>query len=331
MLLAVRDWQTFWKTSAQTAKSLDVTPYISLCAQLSSQGREVSQGPEMKREPGPHCSACTAQERCSHAVGPRRLDIETGPHGLWKRQSAFRWVPGEFVWDIGLGWIKILRFVTMSVSSVTAMRSLYLHWLLDLLRDRCSGHLQEQPASALGLYPAYPSCLLLVFHGCWLRTWNSWVRDRGLVPHGTAKQHELCVGLGSSVPQEWHQGPRQMPRKQWTASQPAHTELFIASGKQAYTWAIADTTLRSGPSGEHSRTTFLANPLRTCRGTRHPWRRASAGTPRAQGFLELQSVHMSSQVKPTTPLQVRQRQLHLRELRYWNQTFQSIMPEILTD
>lgn len=42
----------------------------------------------MKREPGPHCSACTAQERCGHAVGPRRLDIETGPHGLWKRQSV---------------------------------------------------------------------------------------------------------------------------------------------------------------------------------------------------------------------------------------------------
>lgn len=283
-----------------------------------------------------------SQDPTAQLVQPRSGAVTPWAHADWilKRAlmgygkgnlSAFRWVPGEFVWDIGLGWIKILRFVTMSVSSVTAMRSLYLHWLLDLLRDRCSGHLQEQPASALGLYPAYPSCLLLVFHGCWLRTWNSWVRDRGLVPHGTAKQHELCVGLGSSVPQKWHQGPRQMPRKQWTASQPAHTELFIASGKQAYTWAIADTTLRSGPSGEHSRTTFLANPLRTCRGTWHPWRRASVGTPRAQGFLELQSVHMSSQVKPTTPLQVRQRQLHLRELRYWNQTFQSIMPEILTD
>lgn len=165
----------------------------------------------------------------------------------------------------------------------------------SVLGVRCSGRLQEQIGFGSGLVPNLPLMPPLSASWCWLRTWDSWVGDRGLVPHGTAKP--LCVGLGSPVPQEWQRGPGRRHASSGAASQPGHPELSITSGNKPALGPL-QAALRSGPGGEHSRTTFLANLPRTCRGAWHPRRRASAGT-QGSGFPRTASVHTCSQASTT--------------------------------
>lgn len=99
-------------------------------------------------------------------------------------------------------------------------------------------------------------------------------------------------------------GPGRCHASRGAVSQTAHTELFIASGKQACTWTTADTTLEVGQV-ESTQEPHLDKPPENMQECPHPWQRAPAGTPRA---------HTSSPAKTTMPPGVNRdnRTSHLR-------------------
>lgn len=144
-----------------------------------------------------------------------------------------------------MGWIKIPRFVTTNLPSVS-QRGEFISTLAagPVLRVRCSACLQEQTGFRSGLGPNLP-----------VRLSVSWVLAEVVRFLGQrqdlffmAQQSSMSFVL-ALVPQSHRsdtRGPGRCHASSGAVSQTAHTELFIASGKQACTWTTADTTREVG-------------------------------------------------------------------------------------
>lgn len=152
-----------------------------MCSELT--GREISRGPWVKREPGPLSWYSPLWAHADWA-------LKRGPRGYRKGICLFQWSPRRIHLSPWIGWMKIPRFVATPLPSVPAMESLCLHCCRACAEGEAlcmAAGINWLRSGLVSNLPVRPSV-----SWCWLRWWDSWLRDRPCYSWHSKEQELLC-------------------------------------------------------------------------------------------------------------------------------------------